>query len=556
MEKTLKHKVLNNIGIVYEKSKSFKLSIKLLADVDSELKFLMEYFRCNEIQAVLLSYIFVESYKDAYVRNSELIDYFECNPMELLMHNDDIEYLITKGLVKKSTARGRRYGRSAAKDETFLMNEKIMKLILNNEEIPENTNSPLENVFELLEMIHNLSEEHYAEEISSNNLKRETRTILNNNKQFVFVEKLLSYKLNDEDVFVFLYLIWESIANNKNAEISTLAEYVYDSGAKRLNYSQAFFNKENRLLKLELVEIAEAAYLNDAEVNLSEKAHDFLEETGIKLFAKKHRKDNIIEPSKIKSKKLIYNNKEANEVKVLANFMKDSEFKRLRDRLDSKNLPKGITALFYGTPGTGKTETVYQLAKESGREIVYVDISSAKSMWFGQSEKIIRKIFNDYKLYAKQSDKMPILVFNEADAIISKRKNIETSNVAQTENTMQNIILEELEKFDGIFIATTNLVSNIDKAFERRFLFKLKFCQPDTNVRAKIWKLKMPNLSIKECKLIAEQFDFSGGEIDNIVRKTEMHEIMNSERIDLEKIIEFCKDEKWENSVSRKRIGF
>lgn len=81
---------------------------------------------------------------------------------------------------------------------------------------------------------------------------------------------------------------------------------------------------------------------------------------------------------------------------------------------------------------------------------------------------------------------MPVLLFNEADAIISKRKDVGRSNVAQTENAMQNIILEELENFEGIFIATTNLVSHLITAFERRFLFKIEFRKPELPVKIEL----------------------------------------------------------------------
>jgi SpoVK/Ycf46/Vps4 family AAA+-type ATPase len=99
--------------------------------------------------------------------------------------------------------------------------------------------------------------------------------------------------------------------------------------------------------------------------------------------------------------------------------------------------------------------------------------------------------------------------------------------VSQTENAIQNIILEELERFEGIFFATTNLVINLDKAFERRFLFKIQYSLPDENVKTKIWKDKMPQLSVNDCSNLAELFSFSGGQIENIVRKYEVQKILN-----------------------------
>lgn len=175
-------------------------------------------------------------------------------------------------------------------------------------------------------------------------------------------------------------------------------------------------------------------------------------------------------------------------------------------------------------------------------------------MWFGESEKIIKRIFTDYKAFAKECERTPILLFNEADAIISKRRGIRNSAVSQTENTIQNILLEELENFEGILIATTNLASNLDNAFERRFLFKIRFNKPHNSIRAKIWKLKMPYLSIQDCDLLAEKFDFSGGQIDNVLRKSEIHEIIYGEKVTLAKLIAFCSEETLDNNIMK--IGF
>ena len=146
-------------------------------------------------------------------------------------------------------------------------------------------------------------------------------------------------------------------------------------------------------------------------------------------------------------------------------------------------------------------------------------------------------------------------MFNEADAIISKRSQNSSSSVAQTENAIQNIILEELENFEGIFFATTNLVGNLDAAFERRFLFKVEFHKPNNQIKSKIWKSKLNKLTDSESSILAEKFNFSGGQIDNIFRKSEMHEIVNGTTVMFHDIIEFCKAEELSKSNSSK-IGF
>ena len=233
---------------------------------------------------------------------------------------------------------------------------------------------------------------------------------------------------------------------------------------------------------------------------------------------------------------------------MLKKSLENNNLLAMQKRLEDKALPKGIAVLFYGAAGTGKTESVYQIAKATKRKIYHVDISETKSMWFGESEKLIKKVFTNYKNLCKTCERhhenTPILLFNEADAIISKRKSVDSGNVAQTENAIQNIILEQMENLDGIMIATTNLCENMDKAFERRFLFKIKFEKPGLTERILIWKDKLSILSDEEAEKIARKYDFTGGEIDNIVRKCEIDEIITGIVPEINKIDELCKHER------------
>ena len=119
---------------------------------------------------------------------------------------------------------------------------------------------------------------------------------------------------------------------------------------------------------------------------------------------------------------------------------------------------------------------------------------------------------------------------------------------------MQNIILEEMEKFEGIMIATTNLADNLDAAFERRFLFKVKFDNPSIEAKKKIWKNKLNWLDDKSLETIAGAYDFSGGQIDNIARKVEMDEIITGRHADYNELIELCVNEKLGEKICR--IGF
>jgi SpoVK/Ycf46/Vps4 family AAA+-type ATPase len=216
----------------------------------------------------------------------------------------------------------------------------------------------------------------------------------------------------------------------------------------------------------------------------------------------------------------------------------------------------GFTCLFYGAPGTGKTETVLQLARKTGRDIMQVNISQIKSCWVGESEKNIKGVFDNYRELVKKSEVTPILLFNEADAIINKRMEGAQSAVNKMENSIQNIILQEMESLDGILIATTNLAGNMDKAFERRFLYKIKFEKPTLEARMSIWHTMMPTLEESVTRTLAAKYDFSGGQIENIARHYAINNILHGQTGNtIEALSTYCDNERLETKENRK-IGF
>ena len=216
----------------------------------------------------------------------------------------------------------------------------------------------------------------------------------------------------------------------------------------------------------------------------------------------------------------------------------------------------GFTCLFYGLPGTGKTETVLQLARQTGRDILQVNISQIKSMWVGESEKNIKQVFDNYRAKVKECQITPILLFNEADAIIGKRQEGAERAVEKMENSIQNIILQEMETLDGILIATTNLAQNMDKAFERRFLYKIKFEKPTVEARMNMWREMIPKLNEEQSRVLATKYDFSGGQIENIARHYTIGNILHGDSDDLiAELAEYCDSERLESKENRK-IGF
>lgn len=271
-------------------------------------------------------------------------------------------------------------------------------------------------------------------------------------------------------------------------------------------------------------------------------------------------RNGLIEPEAIKEKYLFYNAQEQKQIDILGNLLDDKRFKDVQKRLKETGMRTGFACLLYGGPGTGKTETAYQLARRTGRAIMPVNISEIRNKFVGETEKRIKHVFDKYRAYVQESREKnilcPILFFNEADAIISKRsENVERS-IDKMENAMQNIILQELENLDGILIATTNVTSNLDSAFERRFIYKIELSKPSEKVKSLIWQSMMPGLCKYDADELAKSFDFSGGQIENVVRKQTINWVLYGKNATLEDLRAICNEENISNNKTRSRIGF
>ena len=199
-------------------------------------------------------------------------------------------------------------------------------------------------------------------------------------------------------------------------------------------------------------------------------------------------------------------------------------FKKLRE-WGIKDKRKTIDAriIFYGSAGTGKTMTAVSLAKTLKKPILSFDCSKILSMYVGESEKNVRRIFDDFKDLSAKAKVEPILLLNEADQFLSSRSEGQGSSADKMHNQMQNIFLEQIEKFEGILIATTNLLGNIDKAFSRRFNYKIEFKKPGKKQRLRLWQFMLPeNADYDESFDMAElaKYDLTGGQINLIIKNT------------------------------------
>ena len=341
-----------------------------------------------------------------------------------------------------------------------------------------------------------------------NKLIKTISKLENANKHIPEVKRINNLIPNECERVLF-YSVGQSMIENDPISLSFEIQKLYPV-RKRKQVLNDFMNNKHFLQKTDLVEIEKTSSLfgESTIIVLTDKGKEVLLGEDAPLYIDNVSDKQLLACDNIIEKKLFFSGELNEQLSLLSNSLNEEHYKNLCERLEENHLPKGI-----------------------------------------------KKVFTDYRRLCKKSKIKPILLFNEADAVFSKRKDVGSGSVAQTENAIQNIILEEMEQLDGILIATTNLADNLDHAFERRFLFKIRFDKPTIEAKTNIWMTKLPSLSKDDAHTLASNYDFSGGQIENITRKVLMQEIINGIKPSINGLITICNEEKLSKNNTR-RIGF
>ncbi|EAH8795091.1 ATP-binding protein [Campylobacter coli] len=251
-----------------------------------------------------------------------------------------------------------------------------------------------------------------------------------------------------------------------------------------------------------------------------------------------------------------------NTKELLENILKQQD-KKVLERLNSWGIKsnKNIEAkiIFYGPAGTGKTMSALAMAKSMKKSVLSFDCSKILSKWVGESEQNVRKIFDTYKNIVQTCKQSPILLLNEADQFLSTRVD-GSSGSDKMHNQMQNIFLEQIERFSGVIIATTNFLESLDSAFSRRFDYKIEFKKPDFKDRLKIWEKFLPKKALFEKDFdinILSNYELSGAQILMVVKNTALKVAVSKDGVfKMQDFIESIQKELNSSFDKSKIVGF
>ena len=542
----------SELNIIYKAVQKDGLSDDVSLSLAPDIERVAGHFGISPKGAVLLAHIAEHNVTNG-TDEDDLAAFVGCSNIEFIGFHEALSEMEKRGVVIRGGSRGRRV--------VYLLSREAARCIEDGGEfVPVcQTGIGIDDLFTRLRIFFS---DFRKDIIDSERLLQNIVSLVGDNQQLEFCRKvsesgLLSDCADTEQRF-FFYMCHRLVSFGDTSvpidRLLSFTEFMEDDQRIR----RCLSNERSSLQKMGLVTFGGNESFKDMDsLALSEETvKSFLGEVALLRKGEDENRD-IIKAESIKAKQLFYNAKEDEQMHRLEALLEDGNFKGVQSRLGEMGMHKGFAVLFFGGAGCGKTAGVYELARRTGRDIYAVDMSQLKSKWVGDSEKIVKGVFNTYAEMCRTREKAPILLFNEADAIFAKRIENPEHSVEQMMNAIQNICLDAIENLDGILVATTNLAENFcDEAFERRFIFKVNFTTPEADVRAKIWRSMIPSLSEEDAATMGSRFTFSGGNIENVARKAAVGYVLSGQKATLEDLVKYAGEETLASQRKAAKIGF
>lgn len=536
---------------IWKVSSKSKLSEEFFDSIKNETTFVGSLLKTSPVQSVLLS-ILLDNGCEMSLKQIGV--HLDCSNIKMMSYEHELNDLHRRWMLQWIISDKHSNGNC-----NYAIRQELLKAIKENTPFEPPVFSKF-TTFAVLEQLGKWLRMIEADKTLFPTVYESMVELLNATKHLPLSQTLLELELSKKEKTLLIVALWNLVINNKRTlKIDDFQKYWFAQWTVTPIINEVSDGTSHLVDKNLMENYMEEGMSKTDTFKLTDHAiNTMLHDTDFQLkknVISNNTMMNMLQPDTITYKPIYLNEPEQNSIQCLRHLLQQEQFKKIQLRLTVKNMRKGFTCLFYGCPGTGKTESALQLCKATGRDVIMVDAAEMKSKWFGESEKQIKQLFSEYEEMVKSYDVCPVLLFNEADAVINKRTtNIEDIG-SKTENTCQNIILQAMENFSGIMIATTNLTENLDTAFERRFLYKIEFKKPELAVKQQIWQSMIPCLSDNEAHQLSNNFDFSGGQIENITRKTIINNVLYDRQPVFSEIEQFCKEEDIKSNRPN-RIGF
>ena len=543
----------------------------------------------NNKEVKILQYMlkkYLEGKEDLRVKDI-LSDIFSKNNIESLEYINFIKHLIDEGWIVTSSFGVKTPDLSVLElfNSTISLSVSFLRLLEKGSldlMIPEK--KPYEDHLEYLqdqflrveiyEQLANLKSSYSNESSSIKRLQSKLKLIENIIKERILKTKvdlpvqnfIEEYELNEKEEIIFLTLLKEEYtSSNENVrDMNYLLNLISSDEIDRIK-NRSLLDDNAKLLNEDILDYDEILGAFGGYTKIFFIREEILNE--LIHPRKKHKVEHIIKGTLFDLIEPTTTLKDVvlpkTTMKMIENLLKQTD-KKVLQRLKKWGIKNSgeiqAKIIFYGPPGTGKTLTAYSIANELNKPLLSLDSSKILSMYVGESEKNVRRMFDEYYEISEKLKNKPVLLLNEADQFISTRTTASFSSADKMHNQMQNIFLEQLEKFDGILIATTNLLETIDTAFSRRFDIKVEFKKPSFKERIELWNMRLPKNAEFEENFDIEtlaKYELTPAQIELVVKNTALKVAMRKKAIFYMKdFIEEIEKEKRNAFDSEKELGF
>jgi len=527
INKDIAVKLCNSIELVYNSASELK-SIKEedYEAISEHLDEIASFFKIKEKLGVLLLSYFINRRLvkgKPYITLNELMNAFECKLVDSILINEQLEnFRKAKILLSTKKAYGKKDEIEYSLSQTTL--NSVLKgdadILLDKKEV---------SFTAFLNLFHNVI---YDNDLDDDDVSTELSSLMDEFEQLEEIKYLKGERLCPEELTILLFTVArQSIFGDTKVAMERIFRVAINDNFSRYYYQNDIIEKRSPLITNDLLEFAPDEFMNSLQITEKIfKALNLAEKKSAKQFTTGSDLVKLIMPDKIKFQEgMIY--EDSLNINFLDQLISEEGYIKAMKRLEEEKAEtKQIVAILYGLSGTGKSQTIRNLAAKYNRPILQVNLSQVKDAFVGNTEKNVEECFKIYKKavkhfeYYKDIDGVkvgpyatPLYFLDEIDSLLPQRSATgEGSSVGNMYSNMVGIFLTELERVNGIVLLASNLPGAIDTSFHRRINFKFEFGSFSKKNQVKTLELYFKDFAHEVLEEVASNGDLTPGNIVNI----------------------------------------
>ena len=570
INKDIAVKLCNSIELVYNSASELK-SIKEedYEAISEHLDEIANFFKIKEKLGVLLLSYFINRRLvkgKPYITLNELMNAFECKLVDSILINEQLEnFRKAKILLSTKKAYGKKDEIEYSLSQTTL--NSVLKgdadILLDKKEV---------SFTAFLNLFHNVI---YDNDLDDDDVSTELSSLMDEFEQLEEIKYLKGERLCPEELTILLFTVArQSIFGDTKVAMERIFRVAINDNFSRYYYQNDIIEKRSPLITNDLLEFAPDEFMNSLQITEKIfKALNLAEKKSTKQFTTGSDLVKLIMPDKIKFQEgMIY--EDSLNINFLDQLISEEGYIKAMKRLEEEKAEiKQIVGILYGLSGTGKSQTIRNLAAKYNRPILQVNLSQVKDAFVGNTEKNVEECFKIYKKavkhfeYYKDIDGVkvgpygsPLLYIDEFDSLMPHRKsNGSDSPVENMLSSVVGIFLTEIQNVNGIVLLASNLPGAIDTSFHRRINFKFEFGSFSKKNQVKTLELYFKDFTHEILEEVASIGDLTPGNIVNIRKAYILESIFkefNSENDKKKVLTDLVSRELILQKSNRKPIGF